>query len=127
MGEVVSGLREVADYVVMDTAPILLVSDALALAPLVDGVLFVADSDKTTRSAVAHARDQLEQVGSTIIGSVLNNFHPSKAKSYRYYGYYGPYYYGSSGYSSYGYGGGYENGSGGRRPVLELPQEGHRP
>ena len=126
MGEVLSGLREVADYVILDTAPILMVSDALALAPLVDGVLFVADSDRTTRSAVAHAREQLEQAGAAVIGSVLNNFDPSKAKTYRYYGYYSPYYYGRTGYSSYGYGGGYENGSGSRGPVMELPQEGRR-
>src|SRR5439155_12608825 len=59
MRDVMAGLREVADYVIIDTAPILLVADSLAMAPLVDGVLFVADSAMTSRSAVAHAREQL--------------------------------------------------------------------
>jgi capsular exopolysaccharide synthesis family protein len=128
MGEVLSGLREVADYVILDTAPILLVADALALAPLVDGVLLVADSDRTSRGAVAHAREQLEQVGAVVFGAALNNFDPAKARAYRYAGYY-PYQYG---YLRYGYGtatyaGAAENGEAARRqqvpPALELPQE----
>jgi capsular exopolysaccharide synthesis family protein len=129
MGEVLTGLREVADFVIIDTAPILLVADALALAPLVDGVLFVADSERTSRSAVAHAREQLDQVGAAIIGSVLNNFDPAKARAYRYYGYYSPYrsaYGGRYGYGTYAYGSSTsENGEGrrGEPPVLEAPQE----
>ncbi len=124
MGEILAGLRDVADYVIIDTAPMLLVADALALGPLVDGVLFVADSEHTSRSAVAHAREQLDQVGAAVIGSVLNNFDPSKAKAYRHYGYYGPY----RGYGRYGYtyyGGSSENGElrRGEAPVMQLPQD----
>jgi polysaccharide biosynthesis transport protein len=124
MSEILTGLREVADYVIIDTAPMLLVADALALAPLVDGVLFVADSEHTSRSAVAHAREQLEQVGVVVLGSVLNNFDPAKAKAYRQYGYYGSY----RGYGRYGYayyGPAVENGElrKGEAPVMQLPQD----
>src|SRR5207237_6293898 len=80
MGELVEELREVGDFVILDTAPILLVADALAIAPLVDGVLFVVDADNTHRGAVIQAREQLEQVGASVIGGVLNNFDPSKAR-----------------------------------------------
>lgn len=128
MGEVLAGLREVADFVVIDTAPLLLVADALALAPLADGMLFVADADRTSRGAVAHSREQLEQVGATLIGSILNNFDPAKATAYRYYGgYYGAYRYGYGG--RYGQYGGdthelNENGRVGReQPVLEIPRD----
>jgi capsular exopolysaccharide synthesis family protein len=90
MGELVEELREVADFVILDTAPVLLVADALALAPLVDGVLVVVDAETTSRGAVTSARDQLEQLGAPVLGAVLNNFDPSKAKAYSsYYGYYG--------------------------------------
>lgn len=89
MGELLAELRHVTDFIIIDSAPVLVVSDALALAPLCDGALFVADADATSRGAVAHAREQLEQVGAEIIGSVLNNFDVSKARSapyyYRYY------------------------------------------
>jgi succinoglycan biosynthesis transport protein ExoP len=88
MGEVMAQLREVADFVVLDSAPVLLVADATAVAPLVDGVLLVADSDTTTRGMIAHVREQLEQVDAPLIGAVFNNFDPSKPGAYRYrYGY----------------------------------------
>jgi capsular exopolysaccharide synthesis family protein len=103
MGELLMELREVADFVIIDTAPVLLVADALALVPLVDGVLFVADSEATSRSAVSHAREQLEQVDAPLFGCVFNNFDPSKAKSYPYYGAYGAYRYRyRHGYGTYG-------------------------
>jgi capsular exopolysaccharide synthesis family protein len=124
MGEVMTGLREVADFVIVDTAPVLLVTDALALAPLVDGVLFVADAENTSRSAVAHSREQLEQVGATLIGSVFNNFDPSKARGYRYQGYYAPYRY-RYGYGAYSTYGTTENG-GPRESALELPPQDRR-
>jgi tyrosine-protein kinase len=77
-----SSLREQAEFVLLDTAPALAVSDALIVAPIADGVLLIADADTTTRAAVAHVREQLEQVGANIVGGVLNNFDPSNAKYY---------------------------------------------
>jgi polysaccharide biosynthesis transport protein len=82
MAELLHGLREVADYIVIDTPPVLAVSDALILARLADGVIVVADAASTTRSALAQTREQLEQVGSRIIGGIYNNFDPSKSRTY---------------------------------------------
>ena len=80
---------------------------------------------RTSRGALAHARDQLEQVGANVIGAVLNNFDPAKAKAYRhYYGYYGRAYrygYGGYGQPSYAYDAldnGNARGGGEPRPVL---------
>ncbi|MBA3728199.1 MAG: polysaccharide biosynthesis tyrosine autokinase [Actinobacteria bacterium] len=103
MGELLAELREVADFVILDTPPVLLVADSSALAPLVDGIVLVADAEGTTRGSVAHTRDQLEQVDAPLIGAVLNNFDPSTARSYNYRGYYG---------YRYRYGG-YQYGAGG--------------
>jgi capsular exopolysaccharide synthesis family protein len=85
MGRLLGQFRDVADFVILDSAPALVVADALTLAPFVDAALFVADAEHTTRSAVIHARNQMEQVNASIIGAVLNNFDPSKAKSSPYY------------------------------------------
>ncbi|HEX8098813.1 MAG TPA: polysaccharide biosynthesis tyrosine autokinase [Actinomycetota bacterium] len=85
MGELLDELRSMADFVIIDSAPVLVVADSLALAPRVDGVLVVADAQGTSRGALASARVQLEQVGATLIGAVLNNFDPSKAKTHPYY------------------------------------------
>lgn len=99
MAELLAALRDTSDFVVIDTAPILPVSDALVLSHVVDGVLLVADAGATSRGAVSHSREQLEQVGAPLVGAVLNNFDPSKGKAYQYsYGYYGSYRYGRYGY-----------------------------
>lgn len=87
MGELLSSLAEVADVVLVDTAPALAVSDALAMVALTDGVLLVADSEATQRGAVQQARRQLDQVDAQVIGAVLNNFDPSRAAAYGSYGY----------------------------------------
>jgi capsular exopolysaccharide synthesis family protein len=85
------GLNTV-DFVVIDCPPVLAVADSLALAPHVDGVLLVADAEKSTRAAVIQARDQLEQAGGELVGAVLSNLDPSKTVVY--------YYYQGSGYRS---------------------------
>ena len=95
MAEIISGLRTVTDFVVIDTAPVLAVADSLALAPRCDGVLMVVDASSTTRTGIRVACEQVEKVGGEIVGGVYNNFDPSSAKTY-----YGSYRY----YSSYGYG-----------------------
>ncbi len=88
MGELLSELRDLCDFLIVDTAAILAVSDALTLMPLADGVLYVAHAEATTRGGLNHARAQLDQVNAQVFGSVLNAFDPSKAKGYQYRYYY---------------------------------------
>ena len=96
MGELVADLRDVSDFVIIDTSPILPVADALVLAPLVD-ILLVADASITTRSAVTHTRELLDQVDARLVGAVFNDYDPSRDRGsagyygygYRRYGYYG--------------------------------------
>ena len=90
MGAMLDQLSTRFDFVLLDTAPALVVADAVALAPRTDGVIVVADASKTARSAVVHTRHQLERVGGRIIGGVLNNLDPRSAK--RYPAYYRQYY-----------------------------------
>lgn len=92
MAAMLEEMRTLADFVVIDSAPVLVVSDSLAMAALVDGVLFVTEAQGTDRQAVSRARNQLEQVGAPVVGAVMNNFDPSKSGggySYRYYYRYG--------------------------------------
>jgi succinoglycan biosynthesis transport protein ExoP len=80
MFEVIRGCRQ-ADFVIVDGPPIEPVADSLVLADLVDGVLLVADAQEGTGAGVSRARHQLEQVGGTILGGVLNRVHESKTPS----------------------------------------------
>ena len=93
MEELLADLRRYADFVLVDTAPVLVVSDALSIAPKTDGVIIMADAATTMRGAVKATREQLELVGANIVGAVFNNFDPSRAKMY--YGSYKYHYYSS--------------------------------
>jgi non-specific protein-tyrosine kinase len=87
MERLVEDLRGLADMVLIDTPPVLAVSDTLPVARMVDGVIIVSDAGATTRSALRHVREQLEQVGARIVGGIYNGFDPTKAGSDGYYGY----------------------------------------
>jgi capsular exopolysaccharide synthesis family protein len=82
-------LQEASDFVLIDAAPVLPVADAMTLTPFVDAVLFVADARRTTRGAISQARQQLDQVNARVIGTVLNNFDPTKSpgSAHQHYGY----------------------------------------
>jgi capsular exopolysaccharide synthesis family protein len=87
MKEFLKEQRDLFDFVILDCAPALVVADSLALAPLVDAVLVVADAKETRRTAVSQLREQLEHVGGKMIGAVLNRVPKSHltSNSYHYY------------------------------------------
>ncbi len=73
MRELLAERRKVADFVIIEAPAALDASDCLALAPLVDGILVVADARRTARDDVTLVREQFEQVGGTVLGAVLSN------------------------------------------------------
>jgi succinoglycan biosynthesis transport protein ExoP len=73
MRELLAERRKVADFVIIEAPPALDAADCLALAPLVDGILVVADARHTGRDEVAQVRDQFDQVGGQVLGAVLSN------------------------------------------------------
>ena len=85
----VASVREEFDYVLIDTAPIGVVSDPLILATQGDGVLLVLDAQNTRKGSARRAMRNLESVGGNVLGTVMNNAQVSRG------GYYG--------YSNYAY------------------------
>lgn len=81
----IAELRGQADVVIMDSPPVLAVSDAAVLSTLVDGVVLVMDSGKTRVPAAVQAAERIASVGGVILGVVLNRV---KARSGGYYYYY---------------------------------------
>ncbi|MGL4762350.1 MAG: CpsD/CapB family tyrosine-protein kinase [Sarcina sp.] len=80
-------LKERYDYIIIDTPPVLAVSDAQVLAAGVDGVVFVVRSLTTKREDIAQAKASLDKVKAPIVGSVLNAIENKKSKyNYEYYG-----------------------------------------
>jgi succinoglycan biosynthesis transport protein ExoP len=80
-------LAQQADLVLIDSPPVLRLSDAPALAQAVDGTLLVINAGKTRREAARHAVESLHQVGANIVGVVLNAV-PTRKGSSRYSTYY---------------------------------------
>ncbi|MFN7147216.1 MAG: CpsD/CapB family tyrosine-protein kinase, partial [Myxococcota bacterium] len=80
-------LNEVFDLVIIDTPPVVAVTDAVVLANDVDGVILVVKSFKVARDLVLQAKRQLVDVDARLIGVILNNFDIQR-KSYGYYYYY---------------------------------------
>lgn len=83
-------LRQAADLVLVDSAPVLAVPDPVAMAPLVDGVLLVVDATTARQSALVDAREQLDKVSARVIGAVFNNVDASRTRDAH--AYYGQYY-----------------------------------
>ena len=95
-------LNEVAekyDRVIFDSPPVGVVTDAAILSKMVDGTVLIVKSLQTTRDAVKHALDILQDIDAEILGAVLNDLDLSNKKyGQHYYHYYYKkygYYYGS--------------------------------
>ena len=78
------------DLVILDTPPVLATADAGILGSLADGVLLVVRAGQTDRSAAQRAYHQLANVGSRVLGAVLND---PKGEVSQYGDYYYPYEY----------------------------------
>jgi polysaccharide biosynthesis transport protein len=75
------------DYILIDSPPLLSLSDAVILSTLVDGVILVGQSGQTTRDTLRRSRLKLLSVGANLLGVVLNkvNLRQAEGSSYQYY------------------------------------------
>lgn len=102
MKNLLNELRQRFDYVIIDTPPVLLISDALALAPTTDGAVLVCRHQVSYISDIERALNTLKFAKANVLGVVVNDYKAPKVSSY---GGYKKYYY----YNSYGYGYGSTN------------------
>jgi len=92
MKEMLATLCERFDHIVIDSPPLLKVTDPVILSTLVDGVILVVHGGKSSRDVVRRTRQELSIAGARIFGVVLNNVsvHDDAYDSY-YYEEYGDY------------------------------------
>ncbi|MGH9833877.1 MAG: GumC family protein [Blastocatellia bacterium] len=73
MKDLLRTLGEQYDHILIDSPPLVSVTDPVILSTMVDGSILVVQSGKSTRDLVRRARRELAGVGSKIFGVVLNN------------------------------------------------------
>lgn len=88
MQNILSELEDRADLVILDTPPVVAVTDAIPLSRWVAGVLLVVASGQTHRDMLKKTVETLSQVKANIVGTVLNKYPMDSKKEY-----FGNYYY----------------------------------
>ncbi|MCH3965049.1 MAG: CpsD/CapB family tyrosine-protein kinase [Clostridium sp.] len=89
MGKFIEDLKNRYEYIIIDTPPIIAVTDAQLLSRYADGCLLVVASSQAERDAAVKAKQLLEKVNANILGTVLNKL---EVREKGYYGYYYSYY-----------------------------------
>ena len=93
MDEFLQRLEERYDRIIIDSPPVLAVTDAVVLSGKVDGTIVVVKANETNRNAMLKTKEILESVqSSNLIGTILNMVETGKTGGYYYYHhYYGKY------------------------------------
>jgi tyrosine-protein kinase Etk/Wzc len=90
MSQLVLRLREEFDFILLDTPPVVAVTDALLLGHVSDATIIIARAGISRIDALLRAMDSVERSGANLLGVVLNDFNPagSYGSYYKYYQYY---------------------------------------
>ena len=90
MQNILQRAKEEYDYVLIDTPPVLPVTDSLVLGRMVDGLILVIDSGEIKVEMAREVKNQLVNAGANILGVVLNKVRSEHhGYGYGYYYYYG--------------------------------------
>lgn len=88
MKNLIKDLEEKYDYVIIDTPPVGIITDAAILSTISDGVLLVVKSESTKKDIIKNAIENINRVNGKILGTVLTHV---KTKGGHYGGHYGNY------------------------------------
>ena len=85
MANLLKMLQNNFTHVVVDSPPIASFTDGVLIASMVDGVILVVNSGKSSRQVVRRSRQLLQDIGAKIFGVVLNNVNLRSQDNYYYY------------------------------------------
>ena len=83
--ELLKEVSQVYDYIFLDTPPVIMISDPIAISMFSDAVILAVKHGDTERDLAKRAVESLKQVNANIIGAVLNDIPVSKQSNYYYY------------------------------------------
>ena len=84
MQELIEFMRARHDMIIIDSPPMLPVTDPLVLSRLADGVLLVVNTGATKLAEIVRAKQQLERAGARILGVVMNRIPLQGSRAYGY-------------------------------------------
>lgn len=88
MDALLRNMVDMSQTIILDSTPVIAVTDGLVLSTMVDGVVLVVGAKKVTCKAAQRAKAMLDQVGARLLGAVLNRV-SSTNETYHYSYYYG--------------------------------------
>lgn len=91
MKELLDQVRAYADYVIVDTPPVMVLGDSMALGKYVDGCIYVVRRDYVRRHLVLEGFSQIAENGCRIAGTILNDDLTGSTGVSSHYGHYGKY------------------------------------
>lgn len=117
--ELVETVGKEYSYVIIDTPPVDVVTDALVIAPHTAGLVLVVKDQVTPTDSISRAIEAAKFANINLLGAIMNAANPKSGGRYGYRKYgYRKYGYRKYGYSKYGYGYGY-----GSAPTLKKPED----
>ncbi len=73
MQNLLESFKNKYDYIFIDSPPVMPLTDACIIGPMVDGVILVIQAARTQRDVIKHAENRLHQAGAKTIGVVMAN------------------------------------------------------
>lgn len=86
------------DFIICDTPPVAIVADTIAFSKYMDGAIMIVRQNYSTRSQITESLEKLGNVGTNMLGVVLNNYDSKVDNNYKY-----DKYYNYRSYYAYGY------------------------
>jgi Mrp family chromosome partitioning ATPase len=87
MQQLLAGLTELADIVIIDTPPVGMMTDAAILSNRTDGAILVIDASQTRIEAAKQAILNLQRANANLLGGIFNRVGSSKQEGYYYHRY----------------------------------------
>ncbi len=84
LSELLTKLHQRYDYIIFDSTPINIVSDAVSLAPKTDGLVLVIRENSTRRDDIYHALSACKFANIRVLGTVINGVNPKHSGKYSY-------------------------------------------
>jgi capsular exopolysaccharide synthesis family protein len=92
MTEITQELKKRFEYIIIDSPPLIAVTDSAVLSKIVSGVVIVLKAGQTTKELARRAIKNLKDINAKILGAILNDVDFERDRYYYYYPYYYKYY-----------------------------------